>query len=109
MPPCRRLARARAITFSSRGFVFVMPIVSEESLDTPVWLRIVSRGKIRYSRRGHRLRVLHRGSRDCQFRRGAALSAVSSFLRRCAARLNLIARTVRDLEWQAGEPARRVA
>jgi hypothetical protein len=41
--PFRRLGRA--ITFSSRGFVFVMPIVPKDDIDPHAQLRIVTVGK----------------------------------------------------------------
>jgi len=58
-----------------------MPIGSEESLETHARLRIVSLGKIRYSRRAHRIRVLRGGLRHFHLRPGAALSAF--FCPRC--------------------------
>jgi hypothetical protein len=81
-------ACARAITFSSRGFVFVMPIVSEESLDTNARLRIVSRGQIGYpvSRSAQRFMPLRLPARRCTPSRFFCLDVFST--------LNLIARTL---------------
>jgi len=53
-----------------------MPIVWENPLERHVRLRIVSLGKIRYSRSARRIRVLRGGSRHFRCRRGAAPARV---------------------------------
>jgi hypothetical protein len=81
-------ACARAITFSSRGFVFVMPIVSEESLDTNARLRIVSLGQIGY------LGVAFCTEVHATSTSGATLHSQPFFCLDVLSTLNLIARTL---------------
>jgi hypothetical protein len=69
--PFRRLARA--ITFSSRSFVFVMLIVPKDDIDPHSSSELSPVGRIEYIQSRHRARVLHRASLGFRFWRGAAL------------------------------------